>query len=50
MRVFWSPPGEISRDGCWVCFESCFMFTGSSLLGLLWQVVTEWRNERHLIG
>lgn len=47
---FWSAPGEISNDGCWVLVDDCWLYTGSTLLELLAQVVGEWRNDRHMVG
>lgn len=46
----WSPPGEISEDGCWVIWHREFMYIASSRLGVLWQFLTEYGHDRHMIG
>lgn len=42
--------GVISREPCWACFYGCWMHTGDSLIGLLWNVATEWKHDHHLVG
>lgn len=43
-------PGVISPGACWVCFYGCWMHTGETLASLLWNVVTEFKADRHLVG
>lgn len=50
MRIWYSSPGEISANGCWVGTHSCYLYTHDKLLGLLWQIITEWKNDRHVVG
>jgi hypothetical protein len=50
LHIRWSPPGEISESGCWTAWESCFLYTAQTL-DRLWQVVvSEWRDDAHLVG
>lgn len=51
-RVFprWSPPGEISKDGCWTWSDGGWLYIHDHLLGLYWQMLTEWRADHHLCG
>lgn len=49
-HLHWSPPGEISANGCWVFFDGPWMYVGDTLRALVWQMVTEWRHDRHLVG
>lgn len=47
---FWSPPGEISAHGCWVLVDVPWLYCHDTFVGLLWQILTEWRQDRHLVG
>jgi hypothetical protein len=42
--------GVISPEPCWICFHSYYMYSHDTLLGLLWQMMTEWNKESHIIG
>lgn len=42
--------GVISEEPCWVCWYGYWMHTGDTLLSLLWNVFTEWKNDRHIVG
>lgn len=48
--IFREKPGVISKDAVWVCFYSHYIHTGDTLASLLWDVVTEYKNDRHLVG
>lgn len=53
MRIFRERAGVISPGNCWVCLYGGvpgWMHTSESLPKLLWEVVTEWKNDRHLVG
>lgn len=43
-------PGVISPGACWVIFYGAWMHTGGSLLGTIWNVIIEYKNDRHLVG
>lgn len=43
-------PGVISEGPCWVCTSQGYLYTHDSLFGLLWTVISEWKNDRHLVG
>lgn len=48
---FWSPPGETSEHGQWVWFlGAMWMYNADTIPQLVWQVVFEFRNDRHLVG
>lgn len=49
-QIFKERAGVISPKPIWVCFESCWMYEDYSLLKLIWIIITEWRNDRHLVG
>ena len=48
IRVFQSPAGEISEDGCWVATEGGWLYMADSREELLELVGKEWRDDRHL--
>lgn len=50
MKIFYSPPKEISENGCWVCFANMRMFCGDTRLQLLWQVVKGYNNDKYIVG
>ena len=50
MKIFKEKPGVISRNACWVCLHKEYLYTSSTLLGLLRKVITEWNHDLHLVG
>jgi len=48
--IHWSPPDEISREGTWVIFYECWMYADGSLIKTIWQAITNWKDDRHLVG
>ncbi len=50
MKIWYSPPGEISKDGCWVAASDCWLYTSPTLLRLLWVVFRELKQDQHLVG
>ena len=49
-----SPPGEISEKGCWAFVElsdaNGWLYTNHTFWGLLKQLITEWRNDKYIVG
>ena len=50
MKLIHDPGGMISEGPIWILFEDCYMYTDSSLVRLVWIVLTQWRHDRHLVG
>jgi hypothetical protein len=53
VRIFRERAGVISPGNCWVCLYGGvpgWMHTSESLPKLLWEVVTEWKDDRHIVG
>ena len=50
IKIFKEQGGMISNEPIWICFESCYMYVSPTLFGLIWQVITEWRHDRHTVG
>jgi len=49
--VFWKEkPGVISPGPVWCCVYDCYLHTHDSLLLLIWEVITEFRHDRHVVG
>lgn len=50
MKLFREKPGIISEEPVWVLFWGPYMHINASLLGLAWEFITEYQDDRHLIG
>jgi len=50
IKIFKESPGIISKDSCWIIYKGNFMYIHTYLLGAIWQMITNWNNEKHLIG
>lgn len=50
MYIFKQKAGVISKKDCWVCFHSCYMYIADTLMELIWVIITEWKQDRHLVG
>lgn len=50
MRLFREKAGVISAGPVWVFVDGEWLYVGSSLVGLIWVVVFEWRSDDHLVG
>lgn len=52
MKIQWSPPGEISKEGCWICWHDMYLYTGldNTLESLIKVLNEEWEDERHIVG
>lgn len=42
--------GVISEMPVWILWDMEYMYVHPTLLGLLWVVVTQWRDYRHIVG
>jgi hypothetical protein len=50
LRARWSPPGELSLDGCWTAYATGYLYIADTRWALVRQVWTEWEHDRHLAG
>ena len=53
MRIFRERAGVISPGPCWVCVYGGvpgWLHAHESLPKLLWSLITEWKDDRHLVG
>lgn len=48
--LFRERAGVISPGPCWVITYDCYMHCDENLLRLLWNVITEYKHDRHLVG
>ena len=49
-RFFRSKPGEISEGMSWCCSHGGYLYIGTSLWNLIWIFITEFRDDKHLVG
>ncbi len=50
MKIFREKAGVISKNHVWVCFHNEYMYLGDTLPGLLLEIVTNWKNDRNMVG
>lgn len=50
LEIFKEKAGIISKDPVWVAIQSDYLYIAPTLFRLLWLLITEWKNDRHLIG
>lgn len=50
MKIFKEKPGVISEGPGWVCIDDGYLYTADTLLGLLWMLLTQWKDDRHMVG
>jgi hypothetical protein len=46
----YSPPGEISRDGCWTISSEGYLYTADTLHDVIQLFFTEYQEDNHLVG
>lgn len=34
----------------WFCFHDIYMYEAPTLPKLIWKILTEWKNERNIVG
>lgn len=42
--------GILAPVPMWVCFHSFYMYEAPTFPKLIWKILTEWRNERNIVG
>jgi hypothetical protein len=51
MKLYREKAGVISAEPCWVFLDKKgYMYLDYKLHKLLWEVLTEWRDDKHIIG
>ncbi len=50
MRIFRTLPGEISKEAQWICTYDLYMHMHKNFFGLIWNVLLEYKNDKHLAG
>ena len=50
IKIFWSPPSEISEHGCYVCCIDSYLYTGNTVKDLFMQMGKEWEHDKNLVG
>lgn len=49
-HLFREKPGILAEKACWVILHDEFIYIDGRLCGVLWQFLTEYKNDKHLIG
>lgn len=52
LLLYKEKPGVISLNSVWLLidYNGIYIYDSPTLLGLLKRVLTEWRNDRHIVG
>ena len=50
MRLHRTKAGLISKDPVWVWGRNGYLYIHETLPGLLWQIISEWEDDKHLVG
>jgi len=50
MKIYKEKAGVISEEPIWVCFHSCYMYTGRTLFQLLRNMIKYWNDDIAMIG
>lgn len=50
--IYREKPGVLSEGPCWVCWygQGCWGHFCDGFWELIWNVITEYKHDRHLIG
>jgi hypothetical protein len=50
MKIVREKAGVLSPRAVWIFFDGYYMYISHTLWGLFKQVVTEWRQDKHIVG
>jgi len=50
MKIFKENVDVISEESVWVCLDKEYLYIKSTLFGLLWIIITEYKQDKHLVG
>jgi len=51
VRIWKEKPGVISSGSSWcLVYDGCYLHVCDSLPQLLWEVLTQFKNEKHMVG
>jgi len=50
MKIYKEKAGIISEQSVWVCINNDYLYISENLLKLIWILLTEWNNDKHLVG
>ena len=49
MRIFKEKAGILADEAVWVCMYDGYLHADASLIRLLWEVLTEYKRDKHII-
>lgn len=50
MKIYKERAGVISENEAWCCLYDCYLYTADTLCKLIKIMITEWQDEKHLVG
>ena len=50
MKIFKEKAGILADDAVWVCMYPGYLHADARLIRLFWEVLTEYKSDKHLIG
>lgn len=50
MKIFREKANVISDKPVWICQYSGYLHINESLLGLIWSVITEYKDDEWMVG
>jgi len=50
MKLFKESAGVIAPTSMWVIFDGGYMYESRHLIGVLFKFITQYKDERHLVG
>jgi hypothetical protein len=50
LRIFKDDGNNFLEKPMWMCFCGDYFYSAYSFWGLMWQIITEFKHPRHLIG
>ncbi len=43
-------PGIISENECYMIIADEYLYSGDTVEECIWEVMLEWKNDKHLVG
>lgn len=47
---FQTKPNIISENSCYVIFADEYMYSGDTEQEVIWQMILEWKEDKHMVG
>lgn len=50
MKLFYQEAGVISENPLWIFLYDGYMYSHPTFFGLIWVIITQWKNTNNMIG